>query len=158
MLAITEEENSKLSRGTSAPLYNSHGRVDGYYVVQTTMSHQLHCLKIFRDLIWDLYVEKTQDYDKTAHADHCIGYFRQHVLCHSDLTPIYFQWDGKANSYRTDPHPTHSCRSWDAIWKWSAGRNKTGMRVHADHVKVFKEFQALHGTDMHSGHHAGHSD
>lgn len=44
MLAITEEENSKLSRGTSAPLYNSHGRVDGYYVVQTTMSHQLHCL------------------------------------------------------------------------------------------------------------------
>ncbi|KAL6399905.1 hypothetical protein AUP68_17315 [Ilyonectria robusta] len=111
MLAITEEENSKLSRGTSAPLYNSHGRVDGYYVVQTTMSHQLHCL-----------------------------------------------WDGKTNSYRTDPHPTHSCRSWDAIWKWSAGRNKTGMRVHADHVKVFKEFQALHGTDMHSGHHAGHSD
>ncbi|KAH7007129.1 hypothetical protein EDB80DRAFT_684376 [Ilyonectria destructans] len=114
--------------------------------------------KILRDLIWDLYVEKTQDYDKTAHADHCIGYFRQHVLCHSDLTPIYFQWDGKTNSYRTDPHPTHSCRSWDAIWKWSAERNKTGMRVHADHVKVFKEFQALHGTDMHSGHHAGNSD
>lgn len=44
MIAISGEENARLPMGGSAAVRDSHGIVDDQYLVQTSVSHQIHCL------------------------------------------------------------------------------------------------------------------
>ncbi|KAK1995763.1 hypothetical protein LX36DRAFT_561358, partial [Colletotrichum falcatum] len=53
------------------------------------------------------------------HADHCIDYIRQAIMCQGDLTPIYFEWRDDRKAYRAEQSNIHQCRSWDAIFEWS---------------------------------------
>jgi hypothetical protein len=77
-------------------------------------------------------VSGTKDPYSLQHADHCIGYLRQLVRCHPDLTPIRFTWEADLHSYMTGTgFEEHECWSWDAVWEWQRARNLTGVMVAA---------------------------
>ncbi|CAN8100779.1 unnamed protein product [Discula destructiva] len=133
MIAISAEELAKIpGNKDSAPLHNpsdSH-LVEGLYVIQTSTSHQMTCLKIIHDTLWELAVAGIKDPYNLQHTDHCLGYLRQLVRCRADLTPIRFEWVADYHAYMTgDGFEEHACRDWDAVWEWQRGRNTTGVMV-----------------------------
>lgn len=103
MISITGEENPRLLMGGSAPVRDANGIVPDKYVVQTSVSHQLHCLvgtvplrrhqghvlmflqKRLRELIWAS-EQGLAEHWKYGHGSHCIDYLKQALMCHGDLT------------------------------------------------------------------------
>ncbi|KAL0944669.1 uncharacterized protein CTRU02_202556 [Colletotrichum truncatum] len=145
MISISEEENSRLPMGGSAPVRDANGLVPDKYLVQTSVSHQLHCLKRLRELIWDS--EKgLAEHWQYGHGSHCIDYLRQSIMCHGDLTPIYMMWSEEHGTFMGVQENIMQCRSWEAIMEWSAARNDTGMRVDGDHGKSTKNHGFVEGN------------
>ncbi|TQN63699.1 Phenylalanine aminomutase, partial [Colletotrichum shisoi] len=137
MISISEAENARLPMGGSAQVRDANGVVPDKYLVQTSVSHQLHCLKRLRELIWDS--EKgLAEHWQYGHGSHCIDYLRQSFMCHGDLTPIYMMWSEEHGSFMGVQENVMQCRSWEAIVEWSAARNDTGMRVDGNHGKNTK--------------------
>lgn len=90
--------------------------------------------KKLREVVWDSEVGKVETF-RYGHASHCIDYLRQSLMCHGDLTPIYFKWSDEAGLFVSQQESIMQCRSWDAIVAWSAARNDTGLPVDGDHGK-----------------------
>ncbi|KAF6842216.1 hypothetical protein CMUS01_03281 [Colletotrichum musicola] len=145
MISITGEENARLPMGGSAPVRDANGIVPDKYVVQTSVSHQLHCLKRLRELIWAS--EKgLAEHWQYGHGSHCIDYLRQALMCHGDLTPIYMMWSEEHGTFMGVQENVMQCRSWEAIIEWTASRNDTGMRVDGDHGKNTKGHGFVEGA------------
>ncbi|GJC92031.1 tat pathway signal sequence [Colletotrichum higginsianum] len=144
MISISEAENARLPMGGSAQVREANGLVPDKYLVQTSVSHQLHCLKRLRELIWDS--EKgLAEHWQYGHGSHCIDYLRQSLMCHGDLTPIYMMWSEEHGSFMGVQENIMQCRSWEAIVEWSAARNDTGMRVDGNHGKNTKTHGFVEG-------------
>lgn len=99
---------------------------------QSMSSDSQHQQKRIRDAVYDLAAGTAEDW-QVPHADHCIDYVRQAIMCHGELTPIYFEWRDDHRSYRAEQSNIHQCRSWDAIFQWSEARNKTHLRIDGKH-------------------------
>ncbi|KAF6813759.1 hypothetical protein CPLU01_14571 [Colletotrichum plurivorum] len=144
MISITGEENSRLPMGGSAQVRDGNGIVPDKYVVQTSVSHQLHCVKRLRELIWAS-EQGLAEHWQYGHGSHCIDYLRQALMCHGDLTPIYMMWSEEHGTFMGVQENVMQCRSWEAIVEWSASRNDTGMRVDGDHGKNTKDHGFVKG-------------
>ncbi|KAB2569894.1 Cyclochlorotine biosynthesis protein R [Lasiodiplodia theobromae] len=71
--------------------------------------HQLHCLRLIRRTLLDLY-HGTPPQWPIAHNRHCFDALRQHIMCHADSTPLYGVGDHMAGNEQV-----HSCKSWTAL-------------------------------------------
>lgn len=53
------------------------------------------------------------------HLDHCINMMRQNIMCTSDITPIPYIWDIKAQRSKAVGKWHRTCRDFDAIREWA---------------------------------------
>ncbi|EME83135.1 uncharacterized protein MYCFIDRAFT_46958 [Pseudocercospora fijiensis CIRAD86] len=79
----------------------------GLYLLESY--HQLHCLKIVRRVFLESLEGKPLSWP-VQHARHCFDYFRQFIMCHADITPLYTQ--GK---HKSGDGQVHMCRDWSAL-------------------------------------------
>ncbi|KAL9105817.1 MAG: hypothetical protein Q9227_009073 [Pyrenula ochraceoflavens] len=65
------------------------------------------------------------------HADHCIEYIREALMCKPDLSLISFRWINQTAQHPDEPsamYPTnfddcqHECANWDSLNAWAAER------------------------------------
>jgi hypothetical protein len=54
-----------------------------------------------------------------SHLDHCVDSIRQSLMCHSDITPMVWQWDDEKKKHFPRLHLPHTCRDFGAIQKWA---------------------------------------
>ncbi|KAL1981351.1 hypothetical protein VTN96DRAFT_2742 [Rasamsonia emersonii] len=126
VIGLTAEQNSKLATPSVESI-----RQPGVYPVAIGMFHQLHCINYLRIQL-DLQPGDDPNEDEEArrkHKTHCIDYLRQVVQCHGDLTPIALWYDDSYVGYSFDHAVVHSCRNFDAIYKWAVER---GSEVHIE--------------------------
>jgi Mycotoxin biosynthesis protein UstYa len=50
-------------------------------------------------------------------------------MCHGDLTPITLTYDTANDWIKPNFAIKHTCRNFDSIWEFSAGRNRTGISI-----------------------------
>ena len=87
----------------------------GSRLFDTTMSHELHCLRVLNLAFteaWSL---------ETGHIHHCLNYLRQSILCDCDLTlePGDFE---RRDFTTTRMGGNHICRDW-SVWYDIMDRN-----------------------------------
>jgi len=127
VVGLTQEQNENW---LAVPSVESL-RQPGVYPVAIGMFHQLHCLNYLRIQL-DLRdgEDPTEDEAaRTKHKTHCLDYLRQVVMCHGDLTPLAFWYDGSDAGYSFDHAVTHSCRNFDAIYDWAV---QQGSELHIE--------------------------
>lgn len=83
-----------------------------------SLYHQLHCLNSFRRTFNNNNNGSHANHG-TFHAEHCISYLRQMILCAGDTTlePAYsaFTKDGLPTRAASGIGVTHQCRDWVQI-------------------------------------------
>ncbi|TVY80492.1 Oxidase ustYa [Lachnellula suecica] len=104
-------------------------------IYSVSMTHQLHCLGVLRDVIIKYSKGDKSRFAGAGHEYHCLDYIRQAVLCAGDTTldhaEIEYNPDGSELRYGfTGANATHRCRNWDAIKEILVEKrldNKTGI-------------------------------
>ncbi len=103
----------------SALLANDSEASEAY---ATSVTHQLHCLAMVRDVVVSSITGRERKTDGSAdrHIVHCLDYIRQAIICNGDTTLEEFKavldGEGHAISYYIDGMgTTHQCRDWNAI-------------------------------------------
>ncbi|KAF2163208.1 hypothetical protein M409DRAFT_57512 [Zasmidium cellare ATCC 36951] len=97
-------------------------------IASLSVYHALHCLKKVRHWIYKDYYYPDRDGNKEAlergHANHCIEYIRESLMCHPDLSPVTFSWIN--GTYGNGPLlPTnkdvamHECANWEKLDSWA---------------------------------------
>ncbi|KAF1985337.1 hypothetical protein K402DRAFT_394681 [Aulographum hederae CBS 113979] len=118
--------------------------LEGQYLVELDVFHQLHCLVHSRpssSLPTKLTTHQNnirmsrcpERYGKLSHNDvphdfadshveHCIYSIRQSLMCHSDISPLVWQWSEEQNAVRMHGNVVHTCRNFDVIREWPKKR------------------------------------
>ncbi|KAF2812836.1 uncharacterized protein BDZ99DRAFT_495991 [Mytilinidion resinicola] len=101
--------------------------LDGQYLVELDVFHQLHCLNNIRMSRYpDRYTTISHNgipHDfADSHVEHCIDSIRQSLMCHSDISPLVWQWSEEQNAMRMHGDVVHTCRNFDAIREWARAR------------------------------------
>ncbi|EDN94567.1 hypothetical protein SS1G_10441 [Sclerotinia sclerotiorum 1980 UF-70] len=88
-------------------------------IAQLTVFHALHCLKKLRQWVYRDHYYSTASEDRLSleseHADHCIEYIRENLMCKPDLSLITYN--------------DHECVNWDNIDAWAEEREFDLFRV-----------------------------
>ncbi|KAH8666841.1 hypothetical protein BX600DRAFT_436220 [Xylariales sp. PMI_506] len=114
-LGFIKIDNPEQYEGLPTPLRMFEEQ--GMFVVETTVTHQLHCLyAIMESHAWLTLNRTGHEAQKPWHVAHCFDYLRQSILCYGDVTLEGQQttfkdgqdgsdgWDGK-----------HVCRDYSQI-------------------------------------------
>ncbi|KAH8901283.1 hypothetical protein GQ53DRAFT_607631, partial [Thozetella sp. PMI_491] len=123
-----------VSREEAALMPNRTGRLAGTtdkYFAELDVFHQLHCLNILRMSRYPEHYRQQNtpeaneilSYFDDEHIEHCIDTIRQSIMCHSDITPLVYQWDETQKRMRIHGNVVHSCRDFDSIRDWSRERS-----------------------------------
>jgi len=56
------------------------------------------------------------------HIGHCIDSLRMSLMCNPDLSILPWQWSDKRDQLLIKARVPHTCRSFDSIKEWAAGR------------------------------------
>ncbi|KAN0108455.1 protein of unknown function (DUF3328) domain containing protein [Hyaloscypha variabilis] len=99
-------------------------------VYSLSITHQLHCLGVLRDVIRKYEVKDKSRFAGDGHEYHCLDYIRQAVQCAGDTTLDYagivIGDDGSQRRLGfSGEGSTHMCRDWDAISSWAI-KNRSG--------------------------------
>ncbi|TVY21484.1 Oxidase ustYa [Lachnellula arida] len=111
------------------------GDIEEAEIYSVSMTHQLHCLGVIRDVITKYSKGDKSRFAGASHEYHCLDYIRQAILCTGDTTldhaEIEYNPDGSERKYGfTGADATHRCRDWEAIKEVLAEKrldNKTGI-------------------------------
>ncbi|KAI1809102.1 hypothetical protein GGS20DRAFT_369052 [Poronia punctata] len=122
LIRISEEE-LKQSNSDSIPLK------DGGYAAGLGIGHNLHCVKKIKQFIYREYFYPDLSKDKDhfdyvqAHADHCLDFLRQDMLCHVDYTLYTLYWGERRQDIPTHQIPKYrKCVNWDKLHLWMQSR------------------------------------
>ncbi|KAL1859076.1 hypothetical protein VTK73DRAFT_7595 [Phialemonium thermophilum] len=102
-------------------------------IYSLSVTHQLHCLAVLRDVIIKYEKRDKSRFAGDGHEYHCLDYIRQSILCAGDTTLDHaddrsVDEDGRVLRYGfTGARSTHQCRDWEAI-KTFAEQHKSGDR------------------------------
>ncbi|KAK4502426.1 hypothetical protein PRZ48_005851 [Zasmidium cellare] len=94
--------------------------LDGY--------HQIHCLIMVRQALFEFADGKTQTYP-LAHPTHCLDALRQAVMCRADDTPLYTFGDLTSGDGQW-----RQCRDWNALSQWAADHFAYGQHEPEMHI------------------------
>ncbi|TVY89605.1 Oxidase, partial [Lachnellula willkommii] len=111
------------------------GDIEEAEIYSVSMTHQLHCLGVIRDVITKYSKGDKSRFAGAGHEYHCLDYIRQGILCAGDTTldhaEIEYNPDGSERKYGfTGADATHRCRDWEAITEVLVEKrldNKTGI-------------------------------
>lgn len=111
---------------------------DEFDFMELGVFHNLHCLNEIRTVL----DQRKHEYHNPkigrnrrdgrhhtihtgrVHLDHCIDQIRQALMCHSDLTPVpMMPVEGMPDTFLGNGE-AHTCRDFDAIWKWVEMRGR----------------------------------
>lgn len=123
---------SAIPRAQAAQLRNRTINIPSrpdHYLIGLDVFHQLHCLDNIRKALWpDRYAASEHmggqgmSLLSRKHVDHCIDQLRQSVMCQSDLTPNWLQWDENHQTHLGARDMEHSCRSFERVQEWAKER------------------------------------
>ncbi|KAK8030408.1 hypothetical protein PG990_000142 [Apiospora arundinis] len=123
LLRITDEELA-LQEYDSIPLKG------GGYAGGLGVGHNLHCVKQIKKFLYREYfypgLERNQEeFNYTqAHADHCLDFIRQSIMCHLDYSLYTVYW-----GERYEDIPRHNlpgvmkCVNWNRLHEWMMARS-----------------------------------
>ena len=122
---ISAESNAKLPNAT-LPNHNDPSK----YIVGLDVFHQLHCVNLFRKLVYPSVFPEIQvgggDEDALDHLEHCYDQLRQSIICHSDLATIYWEWMPERNRAYGNTRTTHTCRNFEKVKQWALENQMVG--------------------------------
>ncbi|KAI6093648.1 hypothetical protein F4821DRAFT_221079 [Hypoxylon rubiginosum] len=124
-IRISKDEMRRLDT-TSLPFQDGDG-----YLGMLGVYHQLHCLKQLRKWIYRDYYYRDESQsvldERAFHADHCVEYLRQIIMCHGDTTVNPFRWlHDDSVLHRSGPTlkegAQYECVNWDMLSEWAKSR------------------------------------
>ncbi|KAF4626229.1 hypothetical protein G7Y89_g11930 [Cudoniella acicularis] len=128
-LHISDEENSKL--------YNTTERVtiegmEDQFLIGMDVFHQLHCLNVLRKSFYPerynmsmYWPNGTLHHFNWVHYDHCIDLIRQSIMCHADISTLWFKWDEEHHRMKPQLNMMHTCRKFEKLRDWAFERSVT---------------------------------
>ncbi|GAB1318516.1 hypothetical protein MFIFM68171_08726 [Madurella fahalii] len=122
LIRVSNEE-LKLTGSDSIPLKS------GGYAAGLGVGHNLHCVKqikmfLYREHFYPNLDPYGEDFDYLqSHADHCLDFIRQGILCHLDYSLYTVYWGERRQDISThrDP-PVQKCVNWDKLKIWMTER------------------------------------
>ncbi|KAI1177469.1 hypothetical protein F4777DRAFT_596650 [Nemania sp. FL0916] len=122
LIRLSEDE-MKLHDARSIPLK------DGGYAAGLGIGHNLHCVKkikqfLFREIIYPNLSPGQAEFDELQfHADHCLDFLRQNVMCHLDYTLYSLYWGDQDPPALYHRYPQkQKCVNWDKVHGWMLDR------------------------------------
>ncbi|KAF4999672.1 hypothetical protein FDECE_11426 [Fusarium decemcellulare] len=120
-------EASSAGLGEGLPSQNSS---TAFYSVSWT--HQLHCLGLIKDAMWDLLRSRGEiltplaldaasddaDTIRLEHVNHCFDYLHQSVTCCADMTIESRALDDKDEPHINGYGSVHQCKDLEAVSRW----------------------------------------
>ncbi|KAF2206739.1 hypothetical protein CERZMDRAFT_52560 [Cercospora zeae-maydis SCOH1-5] len=134
LIRVSQEELDILGED-SVPL------TDGGFAAGLGVAHNLHCVKKIKQFLYFDYfypdVEVGSGHYKYLqhHADHCLNFIRQSVMCHMDTSLYTLVWapgeDEKQDVIKHRAPGAQKCVRWEKIQQWMQARStSTTMLVH----------------------------
>lgn len=136
---------TRIDEATARKLPNRTVEIPGEsknYVIQLDVFHQLHCLSVLRTLLWpdrykhephtDYYLpngERNYTSSAAKNYDHCLEYLRKSVMCHSDISVVYYDYTDRVD-HQPSPHELqpHVCRNFEKVKTWARERMVTELK------------------------------
>ncbi|KAI1387154.1 uncharacterized protein F4822DRAFT_443966 [Hypoxylon trugodes] len=122
LIRISDDE-LKLLNSDSIPL------MGGGYAAGLGVGHNLHCVKQVKRFIYREHFYSEMDpsseeyYYLQTHADHCLDFLRQSIMCHLDFTMYTVYWDKLLSDKPIHHEPgLQKCVSWDKLHDWMLER------------------------------------
>ncbi|KAK0663417.1 hypothetical protein QBC41DRAFT_234617, partial [Cercophora samala] len=98
----------------------------GGYFTTVAVYHGLHCVQRLHHYIYSshYYPNLTQDqqFVLQRHAEHCLDWLRQYVMCNADTTLMPARWTANSPKPAVLDWGNHQCVVWDDIENWMAAR------------------------------------
>ncbi|RAL11827.1 oxidase ustYa family protein [Aspergillus homomorphus CBS 101889] len=104
-------------------------------IISLSVFHSLHCLKKIKHMLhketYYAHHDKTAMTREWKHADHCVEYIRESLMCQPDLSLVTFRWINDTAQHPSAPgafYPTnfdvdvHRCADWGALDRWAGRR------------------------------------
>ncbi|KAK2606715.1 hypothetical protein N8I77_005446 [Diaporthe amygdali] len=133
LIRVSEDE-LRLHGSTSIPLK------DGGFAAGLGVAHNLHCVGrikqfIFREVSYSHLGPDDKDFqDLQEHADHCLDFIRQSMMCNVDYSLYTLFWRAGHET-----HPTHNlpgtlkCVNWEKLHEWMLERSTTVSMLEDPH-------------------------
>ncbi|KAI0435896.1 hypothetical protein F4803DRAFT_573357 [Xylaria telfairii] len=123
LIRISDEE-LKLYGSSSIPFK------DGGYAAGLGVAHNLHCVKKLKEFIYreDFFPELDPtgaefEYLR-SHADHCLDFLRQSILCRLDYSLYTVYWGERRQDIPTHQLPKfQKCVNWNRLHQWMINRS-----------------------------------
>ncbi|KAI1455165.1 hypothetical protein F4805DRAFT_437052 [Annulohypoxylon moriforme] len=106
---------------------------DGGYAAGLGVAHNLHCVKKIKQWLYHEYFYPNlepggEEFENLRfHADHCLDFIRQSIMCRLDFSMYTLAWgDGErglsGHLYHHTPE-VQKCVDWDKVHTWMLGRS-----------------------------------
>ncbi|EMD84885.1 hypothetical protein COCC4DRAFT_209516 [Bipolaris maydis ATCC 48331] len=122
---ILDDRETRLKNGMPVGTMHEPGQ-PGMFRVSIDVIHSLHCVNQLRKAVYadHYFPESRRSEFFFVHMNHCIEHIRQAIQCHSDLTPLVYEWDDEKKSGSPIWTSEHTCRDFDQLLAWN--RKRTG--------------------------------
>ncbi|KAI0543946.1 hypothetical protein F4679DRAFT_566704 [Xylaria curta] len=104
---------------------------NGGYAAGLGIAHNLHCVKKIKQFIYreyfypDLDAAESEFEYTQSHADHCLDFLRQSVMCHIDYTMYTLYWGERQQDIPTHKMPgAQKCVNWNKLHEWMIERSE----------------------------------
>ncbi|KAI1119770.1 hypothetical protein F5Y10DRAFT_291010 [Nemania abortiva] len=141
---VWEESMQNLLSGTLIRISNDelklHGAPsiplkDGGYAAGLGVGHNLHCVQfLFREISYPNLDPSNEEFDVLqSHADHCLDFLRQDVMCHLDYTLYSLYWGDQEPPLLLHRYPQRQkCVNWEKVHEWMLDRvANSDMLIHS---------------------------
>ncbi|MCJ1261258.1 hypothetical protein MMC22_001122 [Lobaria immixta] len=123
---VTREDVIRLGKNPDeAIIPPDYWGLDGHYMVELDVFHQIHCLNALRqalvfnyDYYWGERFGLNPPLMFTTHLNHCTSMILQTLQCHADLDAITYRWRHGQDKPFPDFGTNKKCRDFDAILAW----------------------------------------
>ncbi|KAK4655123.1 hypothetical protein QC762_404496 [Podospora pseudocomata] len=122
LIRISHEE-LQLAGTDSIPLR------DGGYAAGLGVAHNLHCVKKIKQFLYrehlypDLDTGSQRFEDLQTHADHCLDFIRQGIMCHLDYSLYTVYWGERKDIPTHHDPPVQKCVNWEKLHNWMQERS-----------------------------------
>lgn len=123
---VTREDVVRLGKNPDeAIIPPDDWELDGHYMVELDVFHQIHCLNALRqalvfnyDYYWGDRFGLNPPLMFTTHLNHCTSMILQTLQCHADLDAITYRWRSGQDKPFPDFGTNKKCRDFEAILEW----------------------------------------
>jgi len=134
---LLQNDNIRLPKSTleALGLSSVYVRDSSEGIASLSVYHALHCVKKVHEMMYKEHYHsgktKLQMQREAKHADHCVEYLRESLMCKPDLSLVTFRWINDTSQHPDEPeafYPTnfdaglHECANWGSLNAWAEER------------------------------------